>query len=95
MDRPDALLFPAAWTRGRRLPDRVASIADLAEPILGCRAWIRKQPHDRLFISPAIGDTILFPSEHPRSGQPRYRWVQQPDGSEFGYLIEGGETCQS
>jgi len=94
MDRPDALMLPAGWTHGRRLPDRVASIADIAEPILGGRAWIRKQPHDRLFITRAIEDTILFPTDHPRSGQPRYRWVRQADGAEWGYLVEGAESAE-
>jgi len=81
-------MFPIAWKRGRRMVDRVASIADIAEPLLGGRAWIREQPHGRLFISPDFADTILFPMDHPRSGQPRYRWVARPDGSEWGYLEE-------
>ncbi len=94
MSRPDALLFPAGRKRGDRLVDRVASIAEAAEPILGVdraageRAWIRQQPHGRLFISREPADTILFPIDHRLAGQPRYRWVRQPDGSEWGYLIE-------
>jgi hypothetical protein len=32
-------------------------------------------------------DTILFPKDHERDGQPRYRWELQPDGAEFGFLI--------
>jgi len=74
--------------------DRVASIADIAEPILGIdrargeRAYIRLQPNGKLFISPNVLDTILFPKDHERDGQPRYRWNLQPDGSEFGYLAD-------
>ncbi len=79
---------------GKRLVDRVASITDIAEPLLGIdrstgeRAWIRQQPHGRLFITRDPTDTIFFPRDHERSGQPRYRWEKQPDGSEWGYLID-------
>ena len=86
-------MLPAGRASCGRLADRVASIADIAEPLLGGRAWIRKQPHDRLFISLWPEDTILFPTDHDRSGQPRYRWEKHPDGSEFGYLVEGAEPC--
>ena len=73
--------------------DRVASIADVAEPLLGVdrargeRAYIRLQGNGKLFVSKSIFDTIQFPKGHDRDGQPRYRWVAQPDGSEFGYLV--------
>jgi hypothetical protein len=93
MSRPDALLFPAGRKRGARLVDRVASIAEAAEPMLGVdraageRAWIRQQPHGQLFITRDPADTILFPTDHDLSGRPRYRWVRQPDGSEWGYLL--------
>ena len=72
--------------------DRIASIADIAEPILnvdraqGDRAYIRLQGNGKLFISKSIFDTIFFPKDHPRDGQPRYQWEVQPDGAEFGYL---------
>jgi len=89
MSRPDALMLPQSWIRGKRLPDRVASILDRADPILGGPGRIRMMPHGRLFLTCSIEDTILFPTDHPRSGQPRYRWERQPDGSEWGYLVEG------
>jgi hypothetical protein len=78
--------------RGARMVDRIASIADIAEPILdvdrarGDRAYIRLQGNGKLFISKSIFDTIFFPKDHPRDGQPRYLWELQPDGAEFGYL---------
>ena len=90
---PDALMFSSAQKRGARLVDRVASIAAMAEPLLGIdraageRAWIRQQPHGRLFITRDPADTICFPREHRLSGQPRYRWEKQPDGSEWGWLV--------
>jgi hypothetical protein len=90
---PDALMLPEDRKRGSRMIDRVASIADVAEPLLqvnrarGERAYIRLQGNGKLFISRSIVDTILFPKGHEREGQPRYRWDLQPDGSEFGYLV--------
>ena len=77
------------------MSDRVASIADIAEPLLkvdrskGENAWIRQQGGDWLFITKSTTDTIFFPNNHPRSGQPRYVWVNQSDGCRFGYLVEG------
>jgi hypothetical protein len=90
MARPDALFIPASRKRGSGLIDRVGSIADVAEPLLGTRrggAYIRQQPNDWLFVSPHPDDTILYPTSDVRSG-PRYVWVMQPDGMQFGYLID-------
>jgi hypothetical protein len=90
---PDAVMLPEARKCGARMVDRVASIADIAEPLLevdrarGERAYIRLQGNGKLFVSKSIVDTILFPKDHPRDGQPRYRWVLHPDGAEFGYLV--------
>ena len=90
---PDALMLSEDRKRGARMIDRVASIADIAEPLLqvdraaGQRAFIRLQGNGKLFVSKSIVDTILFPKGHARDGQPRYRWEVQADGSEFGYLI--------
>ena len=91
---PDALMLPQDRKQGARMVDRVASIADIAEPLLGInrtrgeRAYIRLQPNGKLFITPNVLDTILFPKDHERDGLPRYRWILQPDGSEFGYLVD-------
>jgi hypothetical protein len=91
--KPDALMLPEDRKRGARMVDRVASIADIAEPVLkvdrtqGEHAYIRLQGNGKLFVSKSTLDTILFPKGHPRDGQPRYLWELQSDGSEFGYLI--------
>ena len=90
---PDALMLAEDRKRGARMIDRVASIADIAEPLLqvdragGERAYIRLQGNGKLFISKSVVDTILFPKGHARDGQPRYHWQVQADGSEFGYLV--------
>jgi len=79
------------------MSERVRSITDIAEPLLGVdrlageRAWIRQQGADWLFITKNPRDTIFFPNDHPRSGQNRYAWLNQPDGSRFGYLVEGAD----
>jgi hypothetical protein len=92
--KPDALMLPQDRKQGARMVDRVASIADIAEPLLGInrtrgeRAYIRLQPNGKLFITPNVLDTILFPKDHERDGLPPYHWILQPDGSEFGYLVD-------
>ena len=89
---PDALMLPESRKQGTRMVDRVASIADIAEPLSavdrarGERAYIRLQGNGKLFISKSVFDTINFPRTTSVDGQPRYRWVLQPDGTEFGYL---------
>lgn len=96
--RPDALFLPANLRKGCRMAERVKSICDIAEPLLGVdhgsgeRAQIRVQSHDWLFITKSSLDTINFPTHHHRAGQPRYCWVDQPDGSRFGYLVEGARV---
>jgi hypothetical protein len=95
MARPDALFLPESVKVGARIFDRVAAVCRVAEPLLevdyaaGERAYIRTQPHGRLFITRDPADTILFPTGHPKSGQPRYRWEKRDGAVEVGYLIEG------
>jgi hypothetical protein len=87
-------MLPAAKKSGARMSERVRSICEIAEPLLsvdyaaGERAWIRQQPHGRLFITRDPADTIAFPIGHPRAGRPRYHWERRPDGTEIGYLTE-------
>lgn len=85
-------MISSAARKGQRLGERVASICDIAEPILGIdrdlgqHAWVRIQPHERLFITRDPEDSINFPNEHPLSGQPRYNWVEGVDGIRRGFL---------
>ena len=98
--RPDALFLPASIAVGSRIFDRVNSVADFAEPLLECnrsageRAYIRKQPHGKMFVTRDPHDTILFPTSHTRSGQPRYYWEKRDGGIEVGYLIEGADIAR-
>jgi hypothetical protein len=91
--RPDALFLPETVKRGERIFERVSAVCRIAEPLLECdypreKAYIRKMPHGRLFITRDPADTILYPINHPKSGQPRYRWEKRDGGMQVGYLIE-------
>jgi hypothetical protein len=91
---PDALMIPEGSKRGARMVDRVSSIIDLAEPLLGVdrakgeRAYIRLQGNGTLFVSKSVFDTIYYPKDHELDGRPRYRWEKQADGIELGFLKE-------
>jgi hypothetical protein len=102
LSRPDALLLPPSVNVGPRIFERVSAVSRVAEPLLevdydaGERAYIRKMPETagrKLFITRDPLDTMLFPTGHPRSGEPRYRWEKRPDGSEVGYLVDGAAAC--
>jgi hypothetical protein len=91
---PHALIIPEAWKKGQTQLERIDSILELAEPLLGVdrsrgqRAYIRRQPGGRLFVTADPHDTLRFPVGHPHEGKPRYHWVPRPDGSEHGYLAK-------
>jgi hypothetical protein len=102
---PDALRIPAKMKTGKRMPDRVDSIATRAEKLLGLDrskgqlAGIRIMGANQeiLFITPPRDHPsqpypcLNFDSGHDRAGQCRYRWEMQSDGIEFGYLVEGAD----
>jgi hypothetical protein len=92
MVRPDALFVHSPPKASGTITARVEAACKLFERLLECdypreKAYIRKQPFGRLFVTRDPADTILFPTGHPRSGQPRYRWERQADETELGYLI--------
>jgi hypothetical protein len=101
--RPDAIVVPADRAVGNRLVNRVGSIADITDPILGVapntedRSLIRIQGGKMFVVKGTLAslknnaphDTLLFPRDHERAGQSRYRWVPQESGLEYGYLVEG------
>jgi hypothetical protein len=92
--RPDALMIPSDRKVGGRTVERVRSITDIAEPLLGTdytngeRAWIRTIG-DWLFVTTHLNDTLFFDKTHDREGQSRYAWVTQPDGMKFGFYVDG------
>ena len=89
---PTCVMLPPQPGTAGRIFDRVAAVCRIAEPLFevdyagGERAYIRKQPGGRLFITRDPADTILHPTGHPRSGSPRYIWDRRPDGIELGFL---------
>lgn len=92
---PDALILSTAAKQGARMVDRVARICEIAEPILGVdraagqHAWIRRTMQTGvLFITRDPADTMLFPRDHPRSGQDRYRWEIASNQMQYGWLVE-------
>jgi hypothetical protein len=95
----DAQIVPESWKSGGTQLDRIDSVLRVAEPLLGIdrprggRAYIRRQPGGRLFITADPRDTLSFPVGHPREGRPRYIWTPAPDGSERGILAE--EACDA
>ena len=92
-DQVDALFLPESAKRGRTQHARIASICDIAEPLLGVdrtqgqRAYIRRQPGGWLFITRDPADTIEHSLTSPLRGRPRYAWVDGADGIRRGYLI--------
>jgi hypothetical protein len=91
----DALMVAEARHKyGRRLIDRINSICEIAEPLLGVdrnagqRAWIRRQYGGWLFITRDPEDTIYYPLSSPLRGRDRYAWVMGSDGIKRGYLTE-------
>lgn len=90
----DAMIVPESWKTGATQLDRIDSILRVAEPLLGVdrsrgeKAYIRRQPTGRLFITMDPRDTISFPIGHPCEGRARYTWATSADGSERGTLVE-------
>jgi hypothetical protein len=93
----DALYVPDALKRGDNVIERTRSIALIANPLLGVdtargeRSFIRLPlpGEPRMFVTKSLLDSINFPRNHKRAGQPRYRWVPHSEGIELGYLVEG------
>jgi hypothetical protein len=93
----DALYIPEALKRGDNVIERTASVARVADELLGVdlaageRSYIRLPlpGEQRMFVTKSLADSINFPRDHKRSGRARYRWVPYRDGIELGYLKEG------
>lgn len=88
---PDALQIPDRYKRGGSLAERINSIADIADPLLGVdesrgeRSQIKKQ-RGFSFVTKDPADTLYFPTNTPLRGSPRYHWIDRPDGIRLGYL---------
>jgi hypothetical protein len=90
---PDALFIPEKMKRGRTLYERMNSIFEIAESLLGVdrargeRAYVRRQGDGWLFVTRDPHDTIYFPLASPLRGRPRYHWLDGADGIRRGHLV--------
>ncbi len=91
---PDALFIAESLKRGRTFAERLGSVLDLAEPILGVdrragqHAYVRKHTGGQLFITRDPADTIYHCTTSPMRGRDRYVWMAGPDGIRRGWLTE-------
>jgi hypothetical protein len=98
---PDALLVPNGYKRGSTMWERMNSILDIAEPLLGVdrergdRAYIRNQQNEGSFVTRDTRDTLYFPLNTPLRGKPRYTWVNGADGIRRGYLTEAAREFEA
>lgn len=86
-------MFPERLKRGRTHHERAHSVLDVAERYLRVDKSSGEQAHvhvqgnvGKIFAARDRDALIKFPIDHPRAGQPRYRWS---DGEiQLGYLID-------
>jgi hypothetical protein len=92
--RPDAVLIREELKQGSRSIDRITSILDIVEPILGVdrdkgeKAYIRQQHDHWCFVTRDPTDSIWGAHGTPMEGHPRYRWELDPSGTlKRGWLL--------
>lgn len=89
---PDALFVLESIKRGRTLYERVGSVLDIVEPLLGVdrslgeHAYVRRQGNGWLFVTKDQSDTIYGPTGTPLRGQERYDWIDDQNSIRRGYL---------
>ena len=70
-------------------------IVDLGDHHLQCgpreSAYVADQ-YSFYFITREPCTTLLHPTTSLLAGRPRYHWVDQGDGLEYGYLVDGPKT---
>lgn len=97
--RPDAVLWHESAKRGSSSAERVRHTQRMVGPVLGGTNYTALGPGfgGRVHSSDVGGgwylstldpdDSLLFPTTHEFARQPRYRWVDQPDGTRHGWLL--------
>lgn len=78
--KADAVLVPANLKVGRYAGHRIASVLDVALPLLGTkRAEYRSVTGGgMLLVTEGPDESMQFPKTHPYAGQDRYNW-SDPD----------------
>jgi len=87
--KPDAILYQAADKVGGDTYGRARTVQDRFGPILGStNVYSHDVPGAGILCVPRLdhnGTSYLTPEK-----QPRYEWVDRPDGTQWGYLIAQG-----
>jgi hypothetical protein len=84
--RPDAILSPLNVAGSGGSHARLAKLQDTFAPVLETdRIAVRLQGMEH-FITRSPSDTLYFPSQSSRAGEPRYDWKDRGDGVHYGYL---------
>ena len=85
----DAIKVPLGFARGSTARERLQHLKVIFAPLLGCDTITVFNQGEYYFITRDASQTMLFPLDHPRQGQPRYTWQARPDGVTLGTLVEG------
>lgn len=83
---PDCIVFDPALLTAVGVAARVHQALELCEPILGKPTYVRSIGGDQRFASRHANDTLYYIHGHPRAGECRYTFVDQPNGLRYGYL---------
>jgi hypothetical protein len=82
----DAIRAPIGYAGPGPSAARLERLATEFGRVLGTdRVFVRHQGGEH-FVSSHADDTLQFPRDSPRSGEPRYRWEDRGDGVSYGYL---------
>lgn len=84
--KPDAVRVPLSFAGAG---DSFARLSRLQGEFAGLlqveRVYVRHQGSEH-FLTGDPADTLNFPGDSPRAGEPRYRWEERGDGVSLGYL---------
>jgi hypothetical protein len=83
---PDAVRSPLRFAGSGDAASRLATIiAEFSGVLRSPQLFVRHQGSEH-FITASPADTLNYPSDGPKSGEPRYDWSDRGDGVLYGYL---------
>ena len=77
--------------RSGRITPRINAVLEIAEPYLGGKAHVRKIGGGKMLATRSAADKLLFDHGTDRALQPRYTFVDGPNGLKLGTLVDGAE----
>jgi hypothetical protein len=84
--KPDAIRSPLSFAGSGGSYARLTRLQAELAPLLGVpRISVRLQGTEH-FITQTPSDTLYFPAQSARAGEPRYDWKDRGDGVHYGYL---------